>query len=60
MKSMKIKAQVVLASLGLMTALSMCCGGDTVESGVGLQAMVVVLLSGAVLLNVKRQSGHQE
>ena len=56
MKAMKIKAQIVLASLGLLTALSMCGSGETMESGLGFQAMMLVLLSGAVLLNMKRGS----
>ena len=56
MKAMKIKAQIVLASLGLLTALSMCGSGETMESGLGFQAMRLVLLSGAVLLNLKRGS----
>lgn len=56
MKAMKIKAQIVLASLGLLTALSMCGSGETMESGLGFQAMMLVLLSGAVLLNLKRGS----
>ena len=56
MKAMKIKAQIVLASLGLLTALSMCGSGETMESGLGFQAMMLVLLSVAVLLNLKRGS----
>lgn len=56
MKAMKIKAQIVLASLGLLTALSMCGSGEIMESGLGFQAMMLVLLSGAVLLNLKRGS----
>lgn len=56
MKAMKIKAQIVLASLGLLTALSMCGSGETMESGLGFQAMMLVLLSGVVLLNLKRSS----
>lgn len=56
MKAMKIKAQIVLASLGLLTALSMCGSGETMESGLGFQAMMLVLLSGVVLLNLKRGS----
>ena len=56
MKAMKIKVQIVLASLGLLTALSMCGSGETMESGLGFQAMMLVLLSGAVLLNLKRGS----
>ena len=56
MKAMKIKTQIVLASLGLLTALSMCGSGETMESGLGFQAMMLVLLSGAVLLNLKRGS----
>lgn len=56
MKAMKIKAQIVLASLGLLTALSMCGSGETMESGLGFQAMMLVLLSGSVLLNLKRGS----
>lgn len=56
MKAMKIKAQVVLASVGLLTALSMCGSGETMESGLGFQAMMLVLLSGAVLLNLKSGS----
>ena len=56
MKAMKIKVQIVLASLGLLTALSMCGSGETMESGLGFQAMMLVLLSVAVLLNLKRGS----
>lgn len=56
MKAMKIKAQVVLASVGLLTALSMCGSGETMDSGLGFQAMILVLLSGVVLLNLKRGS----
>ena len=56
MKAMKIKAQVVLASVGLLTALGMCGSGETMDSGLGFQAMILVLLSGVVLLNLKRGS----
>ena len=59
MKAMKIKAQVVLASVGLLTALSMCGSGETMDSGLGFQAMILVLLSGAVLLNLKRGSNKE-
>lgn len=59
MKAMKIKAQVVLASVGLLTALSMCGSGETMDSGLGFQAMILVLLSGAVLLNLKRSSNKE-
>lgn len=59
MKAMKIKAQVVLASVGLLTALSMCGSGETMESGMGFQAMILVLLSGAVLLNLKSGSNKK-
>lgn len=60
MKTFRIKIQVVLAVMGLMTALSMCGSGETVDSGVGFQSMIVVMLSGALLLNAKRQSENQE
>ena len=60
MKTLRIKAQMVLAALGLMTALSMCGTDETVSSGVSFQAMILVLLSGALLLNIKRQSNKQE
>lgn len=59
MKAMKIKAQVVLASVGLLTALSMCGSGETMDSGLGFQAMILVLLSGAVLLNLKSGSNQE-
>lgn len=59
MKAMKIKAQVVLASVGLLTALSMCGSGETMDSGLGFQAMILVLLSGAVLLNLKSGSNKE-
>ena len=59
MKAMKIKAQVVLASVGLLTALSMCGSGETMDSGLGFQAMILVLLSGAVLLNLKSGSNKK-
>lgn len=59
MKAMKIKAQVILASVGLLTALSMCGSGETMESGMGFQAMILVLLSGAVLLNLKSGSNKE-
>ena len=60
MKTFRIKIQVVLAVMGLMTALSMCGSGETVDSGVGLQSLIVVLLSGALLLNAKIESDSQE
>ena len=56
MKTLKIKIQIVLAALGMLTALSMCGSGETMESGMGFQAMILVLLSGAVLLNLKSGS----
>ena len=59
MKAMKIKAQVVLASVGLLTALSMCGSGESMDSGLGFQAMILVLLSGAVLLNLKSGSNQE-
>lgn len=59
MKAMKIKAQVILASVGLLTALSMCGSGETMDSGLGFQAMILVLLSGAVLLNLKSGSNQE-
>lgn len=59
MKAMKIKAQVILASVGLLTALSMCGSGETMDSGLGFQAMILVLLSGAVLLNLKSGSNKE-
>lgn len=59
MKAMKIKVQVVLASVGLLTALSMCGSGETMDSGLGFQAMILVLLSGAVLLNLKSGSNKK-
>ena len=59
MKAMKIKAQVVLASVGLLTALSMCGSGETMDSGLGFQAMILVLLSGAVLFNLKSGSNKE-
>ena len=59
MKTLRIKVQMVLAALGLMTALSMCGTNETVSSGVSFQAMVLVLLSGALLLNIKRHSNEE-
>ena len=59
MKAMKIKAQVILASVGLLTALSMCGSGETMDSGLGFQAMILVLLSGAVLVNLKSGSNQE-
>ena len=59
MKAMKIKAQVILASVGLLTALSMCGSGESMDSGLGFQAMILVLLSGAVLLNLKSGSNQE-
>lgn len=59
MKAMKIKAQVVLASVGLLTALSMCGSGETMDSCLGFQAMILVLLSGTVLLNLKSGSNQE-
>lgn len=55
MKTLKIKIQIVLAALGMLTALSMCGSGETMESGLGFQAMMLVLLSGAILLNLRKQ-----
>ena len=60
MKTFRIKTQIVLAFIGIVTALSMCGSGDTVDSGIGFQALLLVLLSGALLLNVKIESDSQE
>ena len=60
MNNMKKRIQIALAIIGLITALSMCGSGETVDSGVGFQSMIVVMLSGALLLNAKRQSENQE
>ena len=59
MKTIKTKIQIVLAVIGLITALSMCGSDETVSSSVGFPAMMLVLMSGALLLNL-RNSGQQQ
>lgn len=58
MKTMKKKIQITLAVVGLITALGMCGGNEPVPSSVSFPAMVLVLMSGALLLNL-RNSGQQ-
>ena len=57
MNNMKKRIQIALAVTGLITAVSMC-GGNEVPTGVSLQALLIVLMSGALLLNLKN-SGQQ-
>ena len=58
MNNMKKRIQIALAIIGLMTALSMCGRNDPVSTSVSFPAMVLVLMSGALLLNL-RNSGQQ-
>ena len=58
MKTIKTKIQIALAIIGLMTALSMCGSNEPVSTSVSFPAMVLVLMSGALLLNL-RNSGQQ-
>lgn len=59
MKTIKTKIQIALAVVGLITALSMCGSNEPVSSSVAFPAMVLVLMSGALLLNL-RNSGQQQ
>lgn len=58
MNNMKKRIQIALAIIGLITALSMCGSNEPVSTSVSFPAMVLVLMSGALLLNL-RNSGQQ-
>lgn len=59
MKAINKRVQIALAVVGLITALSMCGSNEPVSSSVSFPAMVLVLMSGALLLNL-RNSGQQQ
>ncbi len=59
MKAINKRVQIALAVVGLITALSMCGSDETISSSVGFPAMMLVLMSGALLLNL-RNSGQQQ
>lgn len=59
MKAINKRVQIVLAVIGLITALSMCGSNEPVSSSVAFPAMLLVLMSGALLLNL-RNSGQQQ
>ena len=59
MKTIKTKIQITLAIVGLITALRMGGSNEPVSSSVAFPAMLLVLMSGALLLNL-RNSGQQQ
>lgn len=58
MNNMKKRIQIALAVVGLITSLSMCGSDEPVSTSISFPAMVLVLMSGALLLNL-RNSGQQ-
>lgn len=46
------KFNIILATMGILVALSMCSSNELVPSNISFSALLLVIMSGVILLNI--------